>query len=164
MTARRGLVTAIVSALCLVVAGCDVVLWLHNRRGESIDNARVSALAAAKRAAHDILSYDYRNLDADIAKAKSETTGLFARQYAGSAATLLAQARQLRAIVQATPSVPGVVSATGDEVVVLVWVDQASVKQLTGQKTPTTRIDQSRVRMTMTKVGGAWKVAQLAAL
>jgi hypothetical protein len=45
-----------------------------------------------------------------------------------------------------------------------VFVDQASVKQLPGQRTPTTRIDQSRVRMTMTKVDGRWKVSQLAAL
>jgi Mce-associated membrane protein len=164
VTGRRGLVTAVVAALCVVLGGCDAALWLHNRRDSSADQARAHALAAAKRAARDILSYDYRNLDADIAKAKSETTGLFARQYAGSADTLLAQARQLRAIVQATPASPGVVSATKDEVVVLVWVDQASVKQLAAQKTPTTRIDQSRVRMTMTNVDGHWKVSQLAAL
>ena len=164
MTARRGLATAIVLTLAFVVAGCDLALWLHNRHDASLDNARVDAATAAKQAAHDILSYDYRSLDQDIAKAKSETTGLFAKQYAGTAGTLLAQARQLRAIVQATPSAPGVVSATKDEVVVLVWVDQASVKQLSGQKTPTTRIDQSRVRMTMTKVDGRWKVSQLAAL
>lgn len=164
MNARRGLVTAVVAVLCVALAGCDVALWLHNRRGADVDAARADAVAAAKQAARDILSYDYRNLDADIAKAKSETTGLFATQYSGSAATLLAQARQLRAIVQATPSAPGVVSATTSEVVVLIWVDQASVKQLAGQKTPTTRIDQSRVRMTMTKVGGHWRVSQLAAL
>ncbi|MDQ1697704.1 MAG: hypothetical protein QOJ03_3057, partial [Frankiaceae bacterium] len=53
---------------------------------------------------------------------------------------------------------------THDEVVVLLFVDQASVKQVAGEKTPTTRIDQSRVRMTMTKVGGDWLVSQLDAL
>ena len=164
MSARRGLVTAVVALLCVVLAGCDIVLWLHNRHGADVDAARSAAVVAAKQAARDILSYDYRSLDDDIAKAKSETTGLFAKQYSDSAGTLLAQARQLRAIVQATPSAPGVVSATRDEVVVLIWVDQASVKQQAGQKTPTTRIDQSRVRMTMTKVGGRWKVSQLAAL
>jgi Mce-associated membrane protein len=164
VTGRRGLLTAIVIAACVVLAGCDVALWLHNRDDAPLDQARTEAVAAAKQAVHDVLSYDYRNLDADIAKAKTETTGLFARQYAGSADALLAQAAQLRAIVQATAAAPGVVSATKDEVVVLVWVDQASVKQLAGQKTPTTRIDQSRVRMTLTKVGGRWKVSQLVAL
>jgi Mce-associated membrane protein len=164
VTGRRGLLTATVLALCLVLAVCDVVLWMHNRNDKSVDGARTDAVVAARQATRDILSYDYRNLKADIAKAESETTGLFARQYAGSADALLAQAGRLRAIVQATPASPGVVSATDDEVVVLLWVDQASVKQLAGQKTPTTRIDQSRVRMTMTKVDGKWKVSQLAAL
>jgi len=164
VTGRRGLLTAIAVALCVVVAVCDLVLWLHNRHAGSVDDARADAVVAARQAARDILSYDYRSLDKDIAKAKSETTGLFARQYAGSADALLQQAGQLRAIVQATPATPGVVSASANEVVVLLWVDQASVKQLAGQKSPTTRIDQSRVRMTMTKVDGKWKVSQLAAL
>jgi Mce-associated membrane protein len=165
MTGRRTrLLTALVVALSLAVAASDVVLWLRNRDDPSVDGARVAAVAAAREAVHDVLSYDYRDLRSNIAKAKSETTGLFAKQYAGSADALLTQASQLHAIVQATPATAGVVTASGSEVVVLVFVDQASVKQLPGQRTPTTRIDQSRVRMTMTKVDGRWKVSQLAAL
>jgi Mce-associated membrane protein len=162
---RRALLTAVAAALSVALAAADIVLWLNGRHAAAVERSRSQAVSAARQAARDILSYDYRSLQADIAKAKSETTGLFAKQYAGSADTLLAQAAQLRAIVQATPaSPPAIVSATADEVVVLVFIDQASVKQPAGQKTPATRIDQSRVRMTMTKVGGAWKVSQLAAL
>lgn len=162
---RRALLTAIAAALVVALAAADVVLWIGGRHAGAVERARAQAVSAARQAARDILSYDYRSLQSDIAKAKSETTGLFAKQYAGSADTLLAQATQLRAIVQATPaSPPAIVSATADEVVVLVFVDQASVKQPAGQRTPATRIDQSRVRMTMTKVGGRWKVSQLAAL
>jgi Mce-associated membrane protein len=168
VTARRGvdvgLVTAVVLALCVGLAAADVVLWLRGRDKPSSGHAQVAAVAAARQAVRDILSYDYRTLKADIAKAKSETTGLFAKQYAGSAEKLLAQAGELRAIVRATPSTAGIVSATADEVVVLIFVDQASVKQQPGQKTPSTRIDQSRVRMTMTEVDGRWKLSQLAAL
>ena len=162
---RRALLTAIAAALSVALLVADIVLWLGGHHAAAVERSRSQAVTAARQAARDILSYDYRNLKADIAKAKSETTGVFAKQYAGSADTLLAQAAQLRAIVQATPaSPPAIVSATADEVVVLVFIDQASVKQPAGQKTPATRIDQSRVRMTMTKVGGAWKVSQLAAL
>ena len=46
----------------------------------------------------------------------------------------------------------------------LVFVDQASVKQLQGARTPTTRIDPSRVLMGMQRVGGRWLVATLSAL
>ena len=161
----RSLATAVGSALCVALLVADILLWRNGQHAAVVERARTQAVSAARQAARDILSYDYRSLKSDIAKAKSETTGIFAKQYAGSADTLLAQASQLRAIVQATPaSPPAVVSATSDEVVVLIFIDQASVKQPAGQPTPATRIDQSRVRMTMTKVGSTWKVSQLAAL
>ena len=164
--ARRSMpvAVAVAAALCVPVAAGVVVLGLHDRADAATDDARTAAVEAARRAAHDVLSYDYRTLDKNIALAKSEATGLFAKQYAQSTDQLVEQARQTRAIVQATPSSPGVVTASNDEVVVLLFVDQASVKQLAGQKTPATRIDQSRVRLTMTKVGGRWLVSQLAAL
>ena len=155
---------AVAAVLCLAMGASDLAVWSRNRHADSVDSARQVATAAAQRAVRDILSYDYRSIDSDISRAKAETTGLFARQYAGTASALLGQAKQLRAIVQATPAAPAVVSATSGEVVVLLFVDQASVRQQAGQKTPTTRIDQSRVRMTMTKVGNQWKVSQLAAL
>lgn len=150
--------------LCLPALAVLVVLLVRSQASSISAGARSAAVSAATTAAHDVLSYDYRTLDRDIAKAKSETTGVFAQQYAQSSAQLLTQARQLKAIVQASVGLPGVVSAHHDTVVVLVFVDQASVKQLPGQKTPTTRIDQSRVRLTMSKVGARWLVSALAAL
>jgi Mce-associated membrane protein len=158
------LLAAVVAVLCVAIGATDVAFGLRNRHADSLDTARTAAVNAAQRAVRDILSYDYRTLDTDIARAKSETTGLFAREYAGTASTLLAEAKQLRAIVQATPAAPAIVTASADDVVVLVFVDQASVKQPAGQKSPATRIDQSRVRMALTKVGNTWKVSQLAAL
>jgi Mce-associated membrane protein len=157
-------VAFVVALLCLPAAAAVGVLASKVGADTSVEQARTAAVSAATSAVRDILSYDYRTLGTDISRAKAETTGLFASQYASTSAQLLAQARQLRAIVQARPSQPGVVSATADEVVVLVFVDQLSVKQVAGAKTPTTRIDQSRVRLTMSKVGGRWLVSQLAAL
>jgi Mce-associated membrane protein len=162
-----GLVAAL---LCLPAGAAAALLTIkvsHERSTpavETIATASADAVAAARVAAHDVLSYDYRTINGDIARAKSETTGEFAQQYASTASQLLAQAKQVRAIVQAKPSTPGVVTATSSQVVVLVFVDQLSVKEVAGAKTPTTRIDQSRVRMTMTRVGDRWLVSQLAAL
>lgn len=152
------------AALCLPAAVAVALLVGQVGADAATQASRAAAVAAARTAAHDLLSYDYRTIDHDIARAKTETTGLFARQYAQTAQQLLTQAKTVRAIVQATPSSPGIVSATSDEVVVLVFVDQASVKQLPGAKAPATRIDQSRVQLTMTKVDGRWLVSQLAAL
>ena len=63
--------------------------------------------------------------------------------------------------MQASPAAPGVESATAGQVVVLLFVDQASVKQTAGQRTPSTRIDQSRVRLTMTLASWSLFVSEL---
>jgi Mce-associated membrane protein len=154
----------VVAVLCLPLTAAVAVLLLRDQDAIDVAHARAGAMAAAVTAASDVLSYDYRSLDTDISRAQADATGVFAAQYRKTAAALKEQAAQVRAIVQATASRPGVVSASADEVVVLVFVDQASVRQVAGAKTPTTRIDQSRVRMTMTKVGDRWLVSQLAAL
>jgi Mce-associated membrane protein len=161
---RLPVVAAVAGALCVPAAVVVALLARHVDSSATKDDARAAAVVAAQRDAHDLLSYDYRSLDRDVARAQAETTGTFARQYRATASQLLAEARQVRAIVQATVSTPGVVRASADTVVVLVFVDQASVKQLPGQKSPTTRIDQSRVRMTMQNAHGRWLVAQLDAL
>jgi Mce-associated membrane protein len=154
----------VAAVLCLPLVAALVVLLLRESDAVAEEDARAEAMAAAVTAATDVLSFHYRTLDKDVATAQAHTTGLFAREYRQTADALKQQAADVRAIVQATPSRPGVVSATADEVVILVFVDQASVRQEAGAESPKTRIDQSRVRMTMTRVGDRWLVSQLAAL
>ncbi len=156
--------TALLTVLGVLAAVAVVVFGLHDRSAEASDSSRTAAVAAARTAAQDVLSYDYRSLDKDIAQARAETTGMFRTQYDDTAKQLLSQAAAVKAIVQASVGTAGVVSAGSDHVVVLLFIDQASVKQLAGSATPTTRIDQSRVRMTMTRVHGRWLVSALSAL
>jgi Mce-associated membrane protein len=132
--------------------------------GSLLSATNQAAVAAAKSEVHSILSYDYRSISTDIARAKLDTTGVFAHQYASTASQLLSEAQQVKAIVQATVGSSGVVSSAPNQVVVLLFVDQASVRQTSGKTTPTTRIDQSRVRVTMSRVNGKWLVSDLAAL
>lgn len=164
----RRTATIVLAALCLPAATAAVVFWVQTPATQGttslVSASSQSAVAAAKSSVHAILSYDYRTISADIAAAKADTTGVFAHQYVSTASQLLAQAKAVKAIVQATVGSSGVVSAANNAVVVLLFVDQASVRQVTGQKTPTTRIDQSRVRVTMSRVNGKWLVSALAAL
>jgi Mce-associated membrane protein len=155
--------------LCLPVAAVAIVFVVQTPSGSSSSSSllapnREAALSAARSSVRTILSYDYRTIDADIAKAKADTTGVFSGQYASTAHQLLSEASQVKAIVQATVGSAGVVSADGNNVVILLFVDQASVRKTPGKATPTTRIDQSRVRVTMTMVNGRWLVSALAAL
>ena len=163
---RRAAVTAAVVTTLLCVPLAAALPTLATREGDALtaERARSAAAAAAKQAVETVLSYDYRTIDDDIANARDDATGEFAAQYAASADQLAAQASQTKAIVQATASQPAVVAADGDQVVVLLFVDQASVKQLADAGSPTTRIDQSRVRVTMSRTGDRWLISQLAAL
>lgn len=148
-----------------LAAGAAAGVLATQRRSRQADlRARVEAVSSARVAASDILGYDYRSVEQSIARARSETTGPFRKQYDSTASVLLPQSKQLKAIVQATVGSAAVVTSSADRVVVLLFVDQATVKQQPGAKTPETRIDQSRVRMTMTRTGGHWLVSELSAL
>jgi Mce-associated membrane protein len=120
-----------------------------------------AAMAEAAHAVKDILSYDYRQLDSNISTAKSDITGQLLSDYTSTAQKLLIQAVPIKAIVTATVSAQSIVQAQSGRVVVLLYVDQESVKQLAGSKSPTTRIDPLRVQMTMTKVKGRWMASDL---
>jgi Mce-associated membrane protein len=157
-------VTVVLLVLCLIAATALVVLQLQRRSDQATERARTQAVSAARAAAGDILGYDYRSIDASIRRARASTTGAFRKEYDETAKKLLPESKQVKAIVQATVGSSAVMSASSDRVVVLLFVDQATVKQVPGEKTPTTRIDQSRVRVTMTKVDGKWLVSELAAL
>ncbi|MDT7546549.1 MAG: Mce-associated rane protein [Actinomycetota bacterium] len=156
--------TAALVVLCLAAGVAAGVLAWQRRSDTALEKARTDAVSAARVAASDILGYDYRSVEQSIQRARSETTGAFRTQYDSTAETLLPQSKQLKAIVQATVGSAAVMSATRTRVVVLLFVDQATVKQQPGAKTPETRIDQSRVRMTMSRTGGHWLVSELSAL
>jgi Mce-associated membrane protein len=174
----RSVATLVLALLCLPAAAAGIVFWQQtpssgsstappltaSAAGSLLSAANQAAVAAAKSEVHSILSYDYRSISTDIARAKLDTTGVFAHQYASTASQLLSEAQQVKAIVQATIGSSGVVSSAPNQVVVLLFVDQASVRQTSGKTTPTTRIDQSRVRVTMSRVNGKWLVSDLAAL
>ena len=156
--------SVVLLVLCLLAATALVALLLEQRSDQATERARTQAVSAARAAAGDILGYDYRSVDQSIRRARASTTGAFRKEYDETAKKLLPESKQLKAIVQATVGSSAVMSASSDRVVVLLFVDQATVKQVPGEKTPTTRIDQSRVRVTMTKVDGKWLVSELAAL
>jgi Mce-associated membrane protein len=154
----------VLAVLCLAALTAAAILGWHRHTRSVEEQARTDAVKAARVAAGDILGYDYRSIDDSIKRARSETTGAFRKQYDSTASELLPQSKQVKAIVQATVGSAAVMSGNRDRVVVLLFVDQATVKQQPGAKTPETRIDQSRVRMTMSRVGGHWLVSELVAL
>jgi Mce-associated membrane protein len=149
------LVLAVVALTALGLVGYQS--WQNSR----LDSARTQALAAAQRSAPDILSYDYRQLEQDFDKAKNHLTGDFAKEYDATTSKGVAPvATQYKAVVKAEVIASSVVSVKADEVVTLLFVNQTT----TSTRVEGPKIDQNRVRMTLTKVDGEWKVSRVDAL
>lgn len=169
-TPRRLPLLALV--LCgVLVAGLVAVgvLGWQYREGRQAEQARGEALAAARKAAPVVLSYDYRRLDRDFARARAQLTGKFRDEYARTTKTVVGPtARKYHGVVKATVAAPAdggvpaasVVSAAPDRVVVLLFVNQ--VTESTRVAGP--RVDLNRVRMTLTRTSGGWKVSAVDAL
>ncbi len=152
-------VAALAVAVALAVALAGVLFWFDHQ-GSSADAARRDAVPASVRAAETILSYDHTRMDADIAAASKLTTGQFRKDYADTSRTVAPIAREYKAVVKATVKASSVVSATSDQVVVLLFVDQSTQST----RVQGTQVDQARVRMTMRRVGDDWLAAKVEAL
>ncbi|MFI6763973.1 hypothetical protein [Streptomyces sp. NPDC050355] len=169
--ARRisGAVTAVLAALVVAGLVAAAVLGWEHREDQRTQEARTEALAVARKAAPEILSYDYRHLDRDFAKARARLTGSFAGKYRKTTTRVVAPtAEKYHGVVTATVAKPpaggasaaSVVSASPEKVVVLLFMNQVTNStQVSGS-----RLDLNRVRMTLVDTSGGWKVSALDAL
>lgn len=155
---------AVVALVAAVVAGVLAVRLAQadpNDPPDSLSKTRSDALAAARSHAQVILSYDYRTLDADFAKAQAALTGKFKKDYARTTSTVVRpSAEQYKVVVKAEVTAASVVRATDHQVVTLLFVDQTTTStRLEGPK-----VDLNRVRMTLVEKDGKWLVSELDAL
>jgi Mce-associated membrane protein len=160
---RRRLTLPVVALLLVtaLMAAAATYLWLQVREHDQTESARRSGLEASRDAARLLFSYDYRTLDKDFATGRALTTGEFRNQYAKTTTRVVADvARQYKAVVKADVVGAGVVRATPNEVVTVVYVNQVTTStRVTGEK-----VDLSRVRMTLRRSGGKWLVTSVNAL
>ncbi|MEU6097678.1 hypothetical protein [Streptomyces sp. NPDC047079] len=165
----RSVPTAVLGLVLVAALVVAAVLGWQYRQGRQAEQARGEALAAARKAAPVVLSYDYRHLDRDFAQARTLLTGHFRDQYGRTTKTVVAPtATTYHGVVKATVATPSdggipaasVVSATPDKAVVLLFVNQ--VTQST--QVPAPRLDLNRVRLTLTRTSDGWKVSGVDAL
>jgi Mce-associated membrane protein len=165
----HGVRVAVLTALAVVgLVSAAAFGWLQ-QSGEGTREARAQALAAARKAAPDILSYRYQHLGRDFAKARTHLTGGFRKEYAKTTEKVVGPtAKKYKGEVTATIARPrsggtpaaSVVSASRDRVVVLLFMNQ--ITKNTQAKSP--RVDLNRVRMTMVPTAEGWKVSAVDAL
>jgi Mce-associated membrane protein len=152
------LVAALVTVALLLTAAA---LTVKARGEDRTERARTEAVAAAESRAVDLLSYDYRHLGRDFGRAGKGLTGQFADDYAHTTETVVRPtAEEVKAVVKAEVVASSVVRASQDRVVVLLFVNQTT----TSTRVEGPQVDLNRVRMTLTRVGGDWKVSAVTAL
>jgi Mce-associated membrane protein len=158
----RGDLLVVVAALVTLVLALTAGLLALRARGEDhVEQARTAALAAAEAHAVDLLSYDYRHLDRDFARAHKVLTGSFADDYAHTTESVVRPtAEDVKAVVTADVAASSVVRASQNRVVVLLFVNQTTTStRLEGPK-----VDLNRVQMRLDRVDGEWLVSKVVAL
>lgn len=150
-----GRVILAAAAVVLAAAAASITTW-QAHDAEQIEEARTQALEAAKTRVPTLLSYQSSSLEADLKTAIEQTTGSFHDDYATVLDQAVAPAAEESSIsTQAEVSAAGVVSATADKVVVLVFLTQTTTAN--GR----TSVSGSRVDITMQRDGDDWKIAGL---
>lgn len=161
--------TTVVLLLLAVVAAAAVALgwwWQHGddrteeptaARAISSVAARDSGGAQVERLAREVLSYDWQGFEDEVAGTHALLAPSFRAQYAASMDDVREQTITEKVRLEAKVRRTAVSSASADRVVALVFVDQVTSSPLT----PTRRVDQARVLVTVTRHGGEWRVSRM---
>jgi len=153
-------VVCCLASVAVIAVGTVKVDQLHStgaaRNDALVDAAATRKVARQVEAAMTALwSYDYRTLDESRAEAARVGTAAFAQEYASVYDNLDRLAPEQKAVVVATVTQVAVQRLDGDRATAIVFLNQRATKATAG--TPSTAT--ARIRVRMTKVGRAWKVA-----
>ncbi len=151
---------SVVLALAVLTAFLGYQAYVSRGQGQ-VETSRRDAVGAARNAARLVFSYDYRHLAKDFAAGRATTTGVFQGEYDKTTAKLVNDvAPRYKAVVVADVSDASVVTASVNQVVTLVFLNQRSSSTLAAQP----KITQSRLELTMVHQGGHWLVGRIKAL
>jgi Mce-associated membrane protein len=145
---------ALLAAACVVMAVGCVYLWHQTTEDRAVERAREDARAAAQSEAKDLLSYNFRTLDYDLSKAKSEMTPGMAKSFSDYWKIFRPSVEKSQTQALTQIQVTGVTDATATHVQVVLFVKMISVNA--AHKEP--QVDTSWPRLEMQKVGKKWLI------
>ncbi|MCM6772573.1 Mce protein [Nocardia sp. CDC159] len=152
-------VAAIATAVVLLLgltAATAILGWKYTDM-RAVQAAAEQARRAAADYAVTLTSVDTANLDANFKSVLDGSTGEFRDVYSKSSTQLRQLLIDHKATGHGVVLQSAVQSASENEAVVLLFVDQT----VTNTEMPDPRIDHSRIVMTMQRVGGQWKAAKV---
>jgi Mce-associated membrane protein len=146
-----------VVVLLLLLAAAVATSWSH-RAAAARDEARDHALTAARTRVPALLSYTPATVIADLESEARWLTGGFKKQYADLVTETIAPAAvEGKVSTEAEVSAAGVVSASKDRVVVLMFVNVTTTTPVGGEP----EVRGGRLRVTMVEVDGDWLIRTL---
>jgi Mce-associated membrane protein len=158
---RAGALTAVSLLLVLAIAAAVLVtlVTVHLSSRRTAANSDTDAISAATAGVATVLSYNYRSLANDFAKAEALLTPSFRKTYlATTAKAVQPLAAKYKAVSSAQVTAAGVVSSGAGHVQVLVFVDQTA----TNSQLAKPRLDRSRINVDLVHRGGTWLINNLA--
>ncbi|MFC4530341.1 hypothetical protein [Sphaerisporangium dianthi] len=150
--------------LAAVLAVLTVVAYLRLRELRESESAAAEALAAARAYAPDMLSYDYRTIEADLARAKGYATGDLADHYGELSRVLVPVVRREQTVQQAAVVAAAVEAATPERVQVLLFMNMGTSKLVPGEKQPQRQVLHNRARFVLIRGQEHWLVSELSTL
>ena len=150
----------------LVTAAAVLVptMWFNLRDLRDANAAGAAAMAVAKEVAPDLLSYDYRTVEEDLARAGAYTTGELTRHYRELTTSLVSRAKEQKIVQTVAVAGAGVERAEPDRVEVLLFVNTGTVKEIPGKEGLQQQFTQNRARFVMVRQDSRWLVADLSTL
>lgn len=145
----------------LVVASMSLAAWLfffHYRPDQQTNTAAADTVTkAASDGTALLLTYSPKTIDRDLTTAKSHLTGDFLTYYTNFTDQVVAPAAKQKE-VQATANVvkAAVSELHSDSAVVLLFVNQTTVSK----ERPTPALSASSIKVTLSKVNGAWLISK----
>ncbi len=153
---RRWIVPAVALVASLALLGTVAGISLQDQGAD----ARTGRVAAnqARTSIEQMLSYNYKTIDAQSAQIEGLLTGSFKTEFSTAMDKQIKPlAVKNQTVVQARVSDVGVMSSSPTTVKVLAFVNQARVGA--DQKSPV--VDQNRVLATLSKVGDRWLISRV---
>ena len=144
--------------LAVVAAVLAVLLSMRVSHNHEKNQAATAALSAATTGVASVLSYNYKSLDADFAKAEALLTPSFRKSYqATTAKAVQPLAAKYKAVSTAQVSAAGIIVASTSAAKVLVFVSQ----QVTNTQLSAPRLDRSRIEVELIHTHGQWLINKL---
>ena len=152
---------AVLAVLAVVTVALAGLVGARLSSANAVDSTRGDVVGAATSGVATVLSYDYRHLDTDFARAQGLLTPKFRKQYDDTTAKgVRPLATKYKAISSADVSAAGVVEAARDRAVVLVFVNQT----VTNSQLSAPRLDRSRIKVSLVRSNGRWLIDKLTTL